>query len=52
MKNPERVDLATVPLADLAKLAAGSATLAAIRRRVFNPAERDKLTVSAFGSAL
>lgn len=49
MPTIELTDL-DVPLADL--LEEDASTLAEVMRRVFDPDERDKLTVSAFGSAL
>ncbi len=45
----ELVDVARTPLADLRGM---HPVLAAIMRRAFKPGDREKLTVSAFGSAL
>jgi len=50
-------ELARTPLADLTgvpldELAAGNPTLEEIVRRITDPANRDKLTVSKFQSAL
>jgi hypothetical protein len=46
------LDLAHVRLADLTDPAVVRTTLDAVMKRLFDPAEREHLTVSAFSSAL
>lgn len=47
------LDLATLPLTEVRELVeADDSTLADTMRRLFDPDERERLTVSAFGSAL
>ncbi len=48
----ELVDLATAPLAELTSMDLDHPVLKNVMRRAFKPGDRDKLTVSAFGSAL
>jgi len=45
-------DFATTPIATLASLGVDHPVLKNVMRRAFAPKDRDKLTVSAFGSAL
>jgi hypothetical protein len=48
----ERVDLASTPLATLTSMGFDHPVLKNVMQRAFQPKGREKLTVSAFGSAL
>jgi transcriptional regulator with XRE-family HTH domain len=50
--EPTLLDLAGLRLADLGRDGSALTVLAAVMRRLFDPRERDLITVSAFGSAL
>jgi hypothetical protein len=50
--DPQLLDLADVRLRTLLADPDSDATLDAIMRRLFDPRDRDLITVSAFGSAL
>lgn len=49
---PDLLDLAHLPLAELLDQAEPDSTLAAVMRRLFDPRDREQLTVSAFASSL
>jgi len=49
---PALLDLADRPLAELLDQAEPDTTLAAVMRRLFDPRDREQLTVSAFASSL
>lgn len=48
----ELSDLAALRVTELRERLDADSTLDAVMRRLFDPAERDLVTVSAFGSAL
>lgn len=53
MDTPDKpVDLATTPIAALTSMGFDHPVLKNVMQRAFAPKDRDKLTVSAFGSAL
>jgi len=53
IEGPHRsADLATAPIATLTSMGSDHPVLKNVMRRAFKPNDRDKLTVSAFGSAL
>ena len=53
IEGPHRpADLATTPIATLTSMGFDHPVLKNVMQRAFGPKDRDKLTVSAFGSAL
>lgn len=52
MAEASLLDLADVPLTELLEGVEPDSTLDAVMKRLFDPAERERLTVSAFQSSL
>jgi Holliday junction resolvasome RuvABC DNA-binding subunit len=52
MTESPPTDIATTPIATLTSMGFSHPVLKNVMQRVFKPKDRDKLTVSAFGSAL